>query len=102
MRNMTLLAVSLLALSLVPALAHEDFRLVGVVTKASSTSLSIRPQGAKADNAVKLDRQTAIMRDGKKVTVAELKPGQTAVIDATGDTMNDLLALEVQIVPPIK
>jgi len=99
---MTCLAASLLALSLTPAFAHEDFRLVGVVTKASSTSLSIRAKGAKADNAVKLDRQTAIMRDGKKVTVAALKEGQAAVIDATGDTMADLLAIEVQIVPPIK
>lgn len=100
MRIMTFLAASLLALT--PSFAHEDFRLVGVVTKASGTSLSIRAKGAKTDNAVKLDRQTAIMRDGKKVTMSELKPGQTAVIDATGDTMDDLLALEVQIVPAIK
>jgi len=99
---MTLLVAGLLTLSLVPAFAHEDFRLVGVVTKASNSSLSIRTQGAKADNAVKLDRQTKITRDGKKVTTAELKPGQTTVVDAYGDSLEDLLALEVRIVPAVK
>lgn len=101
-RYTAILAAILITASSPSAIAHEEFRLVGVVTKVSATSLSIRPQGAKADNPVKLDRQTAFARDGKKVARAELKPGQTAVVDAYGDSLEDLLALEVRIVPAVK
>jgi hypothetical protein len=51
--------------------------------------------------SVRLDKQTAISRDKKKVDVKELAPGQSVVVDAYGDTEDDSLALEIRIVPPI-
>lgn len=39
------------------------------------------------------------MRDTQKVSQAELKPGLHVVADACGDSLEDLLAVEVRIVP---
>ncbi len=43
-----------------------------------------------------------VSRDKKKVDAAELTVGLTVVVDAYGDSEEDLLALEIRIVPPIE
>jgi hypothetical protein len=101
MRCTAILVAGFLAATSVAAFAHEEFRLVGVVTKVGQGSFGVKPQG-KPELAVKHDRQTAIMRDGKKIGMMNVKPGETAVVDALGDSMEDMLAIEVRIVPPVK
>jgi hypothetical protein len=39
-------------------------------------------------------------RDGKPITLADLKPGLYVVVDATGHDYTDLEAVKVRIVPP--
>ena len=50
---------------------------------------------------MKVDQGTLVMRDGKKVGPAELKAGRFVVVDALGDSLDDLLAVEVRIVPAL-
>lgn len=80
--------------------AHEDFRVIGTVTRFQDAKLDVKSRNGKT-TSIRLDRQTAITRDKKKVPPAELKAGLSVVVDAYGDTEDDLLALEIRIVPPI-
>jgi len=91
--NMLVIAM-VAAFSAMPAVAHEEFRLVGVITKLEKTSLQLKRDGDKSVN-LKLDSQTKITRDKKK---AAAKVGDTVVVDALGDSFADLSALEVRIV----
>jgi hypothetical protein len=89
-----------LAASTSGVLAHEEFRVIGTISKQQPSMISVKTREGKIA-AIRLDKQTAISRDKKKVTAAELKTGVTVVVDAYGDSEDDLLALEIRIVPPI-
>jgi hypothetical protein len=80
--------------------AHDNFRVIGTITKVEKSTLSVKNKDAKT-MPIKLDKQTEVTRDQKRVDVAELKVGQSVVVDAYGDSEADLLALEIRIVPPI-
>ena len=80
--------------------AHEEFRVVGTISKLQAAVMNVKARDGKLAS-IRLDKQTAISRDGKKVEAAELKVGLTVVVDAYGDSEEDLLALEIRIVPPI-
>ena len=98
-RALTLLVAALLTLGGY-ASAHETFRIIGTLTKHQGAMIEVKSRDAKT-TAIKLDKQTEITRDKKKVDPSELKPGLSVVVDAYGDTEDDLLALEIRIVPPI-
>jgi len=83
-----------------PVVAHEDFRVIGTLTKVDQSTISVRDKAAKT-TSIRLNKQTEITRDKKKVEAAELKVGQSVVVDAYGDSEADLLALEIRIVPAI-
>ena len=82
------------------AFAHEDFRVIGVLTKHADSKIEVKARTGKL-TSIRLDKQTEVSRDKKKVPVTELKAGLTLVVDAYGDSEDDLLALEIRIVPPI-
>ena len=46
-----------------------------------------------------LNAKTAVSRDQKKVPRSELKKGRTVVVDGIGDSIFDLEAIEIKIVP---
>lgn len=96
----SLALVAMLALLCAPILAHDEFRIIGTVAKYQDTTLQVKNRDGKVIS-VRLDRQTLITRDKKKVPPAELKAGLTVVVDAYGDTEEDSLALEIRIVPPL-
>jgi hypothetical protein len=50
---------------------------------------------------IAVNKETLITRDKKKVAASELKKGGSVVVDALGDDLDDLTALEVRIVPAI-
>lgn len=83
--------------------AHEEFRIIGTLTKheAQASKIWVRSRTGKTVS-IRLDKQTAISRDKKKVDAAALRAGQSLVIDAYGDTEDDSLAIEIRIVPPIR
>jgi hypothetical protein len=94
-------AACILALQASSAFAHDEFRYVGVITKINKTSLQMKAREGKSVN-VRLDGQTFINKDKKKLEPASLKAGDTVVVDALGDSEADLQALEVRVVPAIK
>lgn len=89
------------ALPVAPSLAHEEFRVIGTVTKHDDTTIEVESRDGKR-SSIKLDKQTTITRDKSAVDATELMVGVSVVVDAFGDTLDDLLALEIRIVPPIR
>ena len=84
------------------AFAHDTFRVIGTVTKAASSSIEVKTKEGRL-TAMRVDKQTEISRDKKKVDAKELKAGLSVVVDAYGDSLedSDLFAIEIRIVPPI-
>ena len=103
MRNLfwaaTLGAAMLLGSQVV--LGHEEFRVIGTLTKRADSTIEVASRDG-AMRSIKVDRQTVITRDAQPVDVTALEAGMTLVIDAYGDSLDDLLALEIRIVPPIE
>jgi len=97
---MTVVMLALLVAGASVARAHDNFRVIGTVTKYQNSVLDVKSREGKT-TSVKLDKQTAVTRDKKKIDAKELKVGQSVVVDAYGDTEDDLLALDIRVVPPI-
>lgn len=81
--------------------AHDDFRIIGTLARHQDSKIEVKSRTGKTVS-IRLDKQTAISRDKKKVDATALKVGQSLVVDAYGDTEDDSLALEIRIVPPIR
>jgi hypothetical protein len=80
--------------------AHDEFRIIGTLTRVTSSEMDVK-QKDNQTVSIKLDKQTLITRDKKTVKASELKKGQSVVVDALGDDLTDVLALEVRIVPTL-
>lgn len=100
MRRIPIATLTLLVLGVMALMAHDDIRVVGVVTKVQAAKLAVKTKEGR-NVSIKMNKQTSITRDKKKIGAPELKPGQSVVVDAYGDGYEDLLALEVRIVPAI-
>jgi hypothetical protein len=99
-RKTVFLTSALVVFAAVHAFAHDEFRIVGTLSKVEKTQLQVTTAEGKRYK-IKLDSQTLISRDKNKVSADELKQGRTVVVDAIGDSEEDLLALEVRLVPAI-
>lgn len=99
-RTSMITAIALFCLAITNVSAHDDFRVIGIVTKVQASKLDVKSKDGKI-HSIKLNKETFVNRDKKKVGASELKAGQSVVVDATGDSEDDLLALEVRIVPAI-
>ena len=93
-------AVLALTLAAASAFAHDHFRVIGTITRHQESSISVKDRNAKT-TVVRLDKQTKVTKDKKKMELADLKVGASVVVEAYGDSEADLLALDVAIVPPI-
>lgn len=91
---------AMMVLGAVPSSAHDEFRIIGTITKPGPKSLEVKTKDGKTVS-VALNAETFVSRDRKKADASELKAGGSVVIDALGDSYADLVALEVRIVPSI-
>ena len=82
-----------------PALAHEEFNFVGTVIKRDDNGLQIKTTGGDIVSASYFV-VTRFWRGEQKVTRAEIKTGGTVKLRAYGDTVEDLLVLDVTVVAP--
>jgi hypothetical protein len=89
-----------LVLAAADARAHDEFRIIGTITAAQPTQVTVKSREGKT-LAIKVNDETLVYRDNKKVGKTELKAGRFVVVDALGDTLEDSLALEVRIVPSL-
>jgi hypothetical protein len=99
-RGILVLTLTLVVFTATHLLANYEFLIVGTISKVTTTQLQVKTAQTKI-YSIKLDSQTLVSRDNNKVTTAELKAGRTVVVDAIGDTEEDLLALEVRLVPAL-
>lgn len=99
-RTLVTAVLAILALASPSLSAHDEFRIIGTVARYENSTLQVKSREGKT-LSVRLDKQTVITRDKKKVPPTELKTGLSVVVDAYGDTEEDSLALEIRIVPPI-
>lgn len=97
---MTVATIAMLAAGAVGLSAHEDFRVIGTISTHQGAVINVKARDGSVAT-IRIDKQTAVSRDSKKVDASELKAGLTVVVDAYGDNEDDLLALEIRIVPPI-
>ncbi len=89
-----------IATAAAPLGAHENFRIVGTVTLIKGQDLDVKTKEGRIVK-MSIDSNTRVMRDKKKVAIDELKVGLSVVCNARGDTIDDLMVLDIQIVPPL-
>jgi hypothetical protein len=100
LRRFVLMTVAVLTVGLVPALAHDDYRIIGTITRVTATALDVKQTKDGKTIAMKMDSATLVTRDKKKVERAALKTSLNVVVDASGDSLEDLVVLEIRLVPP--
>lgn len=98
-RLMIVIGVVSMMIGVAPAWAHDDYRIIGTVLKVSAGKLDVKQTKDGKTISMKTDEATLVTRDKKKVSSAELKTGTNVVVDASGDSLQDLVALEVRILP---
>jgi len=79
------------------ASAHDEFRIIGTIAAVKNAQLEVKSREGKMV-AMKVDAETLVYRDSKKVGATELRAGRHVVVDAIGDSMADLLAVEIRII----
>jgi hypothetical protein len=100
MKNTFIAALCALVLTAAVTLsAHDEYRIIGTVTKLTASTLTVKQTKDGKVFKMKTDANTLVTRDKKKVARSEIKTGGHVVVDALGDTIEDLLVLEVRLVP---
>ena len=104
MLRLTLIALLLsgvLFVSTASLAAHERYRIVGTVTKITADEITVKQ--AKDATLVEMDhdKNTKVRRDSKALKISDVKVGSSVVIDALGDSILDLVVLEIRLVPAI-
>jgi hypothetical protein len=97
---MMLLVAAMVAHGAGPAFAHDEYRIIGTIVTSKNSVLDVKSREGKMI-AIKTNGDTLVYRDNKKVDAGELKAGRYVVVDALGDTVADLLAVEVRIIPAL-
>ena len=84
-----------------PLSAHENVRVIGILERHLDSTIAVKKNTGKTVS-IKIDKQTEIRQNDKKVDATALKAGQDLVVDAYGDNEDDALAIVIRIVPPIR
>ena len=98
-RLMVVAVLAVLALGATTVTAHDDYRIIGIVEKVTAKTLDVKQTKDGKIISMQMNGETIVTRDKKKVDRAELKTGLSVVVDAWGDSLNDLQVLEVRLVP---
>jgi hypothetical protein len=99
---LSLLALVSIAVGATTVSAHERFRVIGTVTKATDREIGVKNKDSKT-LTITITKRTIIKRDKQpeELTPSVLKVGQSVVVDAYGDSEAELEALDIRIVPRI-
>ena len=98
--TLALLAATLVAaVAGAPALAHDEFRVIGTITQSKDGKFEVKTRDGRIAS-IHIDKNTELTRDDVKIGAAELKVGKYVVVNAYADDYSDMLALDIKIVPP--
>jgi hypothetical protein len=101
MKLMMSIAAAVCVALAVPLSAHDEYRIVGTVTKITADQIAVKQVKDGKVIDIKIDKQTKVTRDKKPAVMKEVKVGGSVVVEALGDSLKDLLALEIRLVPAI-
>lgn len=93
--------LSILSIGALPAAAHEDYRVIGTITNVTTTTLDVKQTKDDKTISMTLNDETVVTRDETTVGAAELTTGLSVVVDAHGDSLDELLVQTVRIVPSL-
>lgn len=96
-RIMMGLVAGLIGLGATQVSAHDEYRIIGTIAAKKGAQLDVKRRDGKMFS-VKVDGETLVYRDNKKIAATELVAGRHVVVDALGDSEADLLAVEIRIV----
>jgi hypothetical protein len=94
------LFAAMLACSM-PLSAHDKYRIVGTVAKITATQIDVKQIKDGTLVEIDVDKQTRVTRDKKLAAFSQIKVGGSVVVEALGDSILDLQALEIRLVPAI-
>ena len=101
-RRMLVAATVAVALSLIhtaAARAHDDYRIIGTIQKLTAKTIDVKQTKDGKIIGMDLTADSIVTRDKKKVARTEMKVGQHVVVDARGDSIDELEVVEVKLVP---
>lgn len=100
MRKLLLPLASLsVLLAAAPAAAHDEMVVAGQVTMVSAKSVQLRMKDGKVVT-LEVDGNTRVKQTGKALALKDLKVGQSVKALGFGDSLTDLVAIDVTIDPP--
>jgi hypothetical protein len=79
--------------------AHDDYRIIGVVERVTAKTIDVKQTKDGTVISMQLDADTIVTRDKRKVDRAEVKVGLHVVVDARGDSLDELTVVELRLVP---
>lgn len=93
------LAVAAACICASPAAAHDEKSVVGQVTAVTGKMIQVRTKDGQAVT-LDIDGNTRVMSAGKRLSLKDLKAGQSVKALGFGDSMTDLVAIDIVINPP--
>jgi hypothetical protein len=99
MTRRLMLTLLLLVVAAIPALAHDDYRIIGTIVKVDANRIDVKQTRDRKVVSMLMETSTLVTRDKKKVARTELKVGANVVVDARGDDIDDLSVVEIKLVP---
>jgi hypothetical protein len=102
-RHLTMMASAALVTMMMfapSAAAHNEYRIIGTVHKLTATTIDVRQAKDGKLFSMKMDAESVVTRDKQKVPRSEIKVGGRVVVDACGDSVKNLLVMEVRLLPP--
>ena len=99
MRKLLLsLAVLSVLVAGAPAAAHDEIEVAGQVTAVTAKTVQLRTKDGKAVT-LEVDSNTRVKMAGKALSLKDLKVGQSVKALGFGDSLTDLVAIDVNIQP---
>jgi hypothetical protein len=80
------------------AIAHEEFRVVGTIERLDPEGIAVKTTEGKTIT-VRFGAPTRFWRGEERAPEVQLRRGESVEVRAWGDTVEDLLALEVMLAP---
>ncbi len=101
MRQLLLsLAALLVLLAAAPATAHDEMSVTGQVTALTAKTVQLRMKDGKVVT-MEIDSNTRVKMAGKTLSRQDLRVGQSVKALGFGDSMADLVAIDVNIQPAV-
>ena len=102
MLRRTLMGLFALLIGAASLSAHENYRIIGTIAKVNGTTVDVKQTKDGKVISMEMIKTSQVTRDKKPVPATELKAGANVVVDAHGDSLDELDVVEIRLVPAPK